>query len=444
VIRAFLLAAFTARTWRELGYALTGVFIAVPAFLLAVLGLGAGALSLFTVGLPPLVAVLAVARFTVVYFRAAARALLGWDWPAPVPLGARGWHRVVATLRDGTAWRALGYGLLRLPLSAATAYLSLVALAVGLIGATYPAWWFVAPTGFGALDRVSWAGTWPVAGQGLAALLAFPWVLRLLVWVDHLLVQALLTPSADRARIAALEASRAALRADAAAVLRRVERDLHDGTQARLVALGVTLSRIAGRTGDPAVRALVADARGTVTEALAELRDIVRGIHPPALDDGLGTALATLAARSAVPVEVAVDLPGRPSDATASALYFTVAELLTNVARHAGASRARLTLRAEGRWLRLTVSDDGHGGARPVPADRPGPVSGARASGDSGPAGSGSGGSGSGGSRSGGHGAAGSGLAGLVRRAEALDGTLEIDSPAGGPTVVTVSLPREG
>lgn len=216
---------------------------------------------------------------------------------------------------------------------------------------------------------------------------------------------ALLEPGPERARIAALEASRAALRADAAALLRRVERDLHDGPQARLVALGVTLSRIERRAGEPELRTMVAQARGAVVEALSELRDIVRGIHPPALDAGLSTAIETLAARSAVPVVVHVDLPRRPPPETESALYFSAAELLTNVAKHAAASRVRLDLRALGGMLRLTVTDDGDGGARP--------------------------------------GGKGTGLAGLVRRAESLDGALWVDSPSGGPTTITVELPCE-
>ena len=219
-------------------------------------------------------------------------------------------------------------------------------------------------------------------------------------------VRALLEPSPDQARIAALESSRAALRADAAALLRRVERDLHDGTQARLVALGVALSRVQRRVTDPLTRAMVTDTRNAVVEALAEMREIVRGIHPPALDDGLPTALETLAARSAIPVDVHVRLGGRASPATESALYFSAAELLTNVARHSGATRARLDLCQDGNTLRLAVSDDGHGGAR---AD-----------------------------------GIGTGLAGLARRAAALDGSLAVHSSPGGPTTVEITLPRDG
>jgi signal transduction histidine kinase len=250
-----------------------------------------------------------------------------------------------------------------------------------------------------------------VATGGAIVLLIFPWLMWPLVRLDRLLVGWLLTPGPAAERIARLESGRAALTAGAATTLRRLERDLHDGTQARLVSLGVALSRIErrldrlpGDTGE--IRELVSAARDSVTEGLAELRDIVRGIHPPALDDGLATALSTLATRSGLPVEVAVDLTAPPPGATASTVYFAAAELLTNAARHAGANRVALRLTEDSGALRLVVTDDGRGGAA------------AAATAD------------------------GTGLSGLARRAEALDGRLEIVSPAGGPTTVTMTLPR--
>jgi signal transduction histidine kinase len=394
-MRAFT-AFVDARTWREFGYLLVGAIMAVPAFALALLGIVFSALSLLTVGLPLLVAVLWLAHRTIGYFRAPARVFLGWGWPSPRPVGLR------RLIRDPVAWKAIAYCFLTFPVKVTGAYLGAFALVAGAAALTYPAWWFVTRTGWGVMDAYTWGGTWWLAAQGAVALLVFPWFVRLLVAVDRLLAYALLAPSRDQERIAALEAGRAVLRDDAAALLRRVERDLHDGTQARLVALGVALSRIEHRAGDDSLRDLAKDARGTVTDALAELRDIVRGLHPPALDDGLAVALASLAGRSAVPVDVTVELAGRPPDATASAVYFTVAELLTNVAKHAAATRARVDLREDRGRLRLVVSDDGRGGARPDPS--------------------------------------GTGLAGLARRAAALDGSLSIDSPAGGPTVVTVTL----
>ena len=151
---------------------------------------------------------------------------------------------------------------------------------------------------------------------------------------------------------------------------------------------------------------LVDEAHRGAKEAIAELRDIARGIHPPALDIGLEGALATLAARSAVPTEVSVDLHSRPSPAIEAIAYFCVAELLANVAQHAQASRASVSCAQQGTWLRLVVRDDGNGGAQ---VSRLGSSS--------------------------------SGLAGLTDRVHAVDGRLNLVSPPGGPTVVTVDLP---
>ncbi|MGH9137020.1 MAG: sensor histidine kinase [Acidimicrobiales bacterium] len=401
-----LRAPFSRRTPREVAYVLLTLLPAVPAFALALVGLVAGALSLVGVGLPVLAAVLAVGRLTVTYWRPLARATVGWDWPSPPRLGGRGaLRRVGAVLRDGVAWRALVYCLVKLPLSAVAAYGTIVGVAVGVPAATYPVWWLVSPTALGLLDHRPWIQTWLLAGQGALVLLVLPWFVRLLVAVDRALVNRLLAPDPARARIATLEASRDALAADAAATLRRVERDLHDGTQARLVMLGLLLVRLEGKVADPESRDLVEAARRQVVDGLDELREIIRGMHPPALDDGLPTALATLASRSALPVYFRSELRTRLTDAQAATLYFSAAELLANLARHAGATSAAMELRDAGDSIVLVVRDDGHGGAAPL--------------------------------------AHGTGLAGLDRRARALDGTLVVDSPPGGPTTVTVTLPKD-
>ena len=393
----------SARTWREYGYMLAGTLLGLPTFALALLGLTLVPLSLLTVGLPFLVGVLWVARRSVRWFRAPARAILGWEWPDPPPVP------LLRLIRDPHAWRALAYCFLTFPVKLSAAYVGGWVVFAGTVLVTYPLWFAVGHPDDGWLAVSSWPGTWWLAVQGAVALLAFPWFVRVLVLLDRWLAYGLLAPSGSQRRIAALEAGRSALQRDAVALMRRVERDLHDGTQARLVTLGVTLGRIERRSDDPAaVRDLVDDARGTVTEALAELRDIVRGLHPPALDDGLEVALGTLAGRSAVPVEVDVRLSRRPDDATASAIYFTATELLTNVARHARATRARIDLRDDPRWLTLTVTDDGRGGAGRAGA----------------------------GTETGG-----TGLDGLARRAAALDGSLTVQSPPGGPTVVTMLIP---
>ncbi|GAA2912763.1 sensor domain-containing protein [Streptomyces thioluteus] len=190
-----------------------------------------------------------------------------------------------------------------------------------------------------------------------------------------------------------------------AAELRRIERDLHDGAQARLVAMGMSLGTIEALVEkDPArAKRLLAAARADSAEALTELRDLVRGIHPPVLAErGLGDAVRALALRMPLPVEVTVDLPGRAPEPVESAAYFAVSEVLTNAVKHARATRIRVDLHHTEGMLRALVSDDGHGGAD---ASR------------------------------------GTGLPGIERRLGAFDGLLAISSPAGGPTLVTIGIP---
>ena len=242
---------------------------------------------------------------------------------------------------------------------------------------------------------------------------AAPWVMRGFVNVDRLLIRSLLGPDPMATRVRSLEQARTQTVDASAATLRRIERDLHDGTQAQLVALAMRLGMAKEKLEvDPEhvdlerVRELVDAAHRGAKEAIAELRDIARGIHPPALDIGLEGALATLAARSAVPTELSVDLQARPTPAIEAIAYFCVAELLANVAQHAQASRASVSCTQQGTWLRLVVRDDGTGGAQLTTV-----------------------------------GSSSSGLAGLADRVHAVDGQLYLVSPPGGPTVVTVDLP---
>jgi signal transduction histidine kinase len=214
-------------------------------------------------------------------------------------------------------------------------------------------------------------------------------------------------------RVQELERSRTSLVDDSAARLRQIERDLHDGAQAQMVAvtmkLGLAVKKLGGMTDgtgqtdlDRALELVVAAHRGA-KEAIAELRDLCRGIHPTVLDQGLGIALTTLAARSDLPVETVIDLPERPSAAIETIAYFCAAELLTNVTKHSGARHATLeAVHVPGLQLRVRVSDDGCGGAQ----------AGARG-----------------------------GLAGLADRIRTVDGRLQVSSPPGGPSVVTVELP---
>jgi signal transduction histidine kinase len=214
-------------------------------------------------------------------------------------------------------------------------------------------------------------------------------------------------------RVQELEQSRTRLVDDSAARLRRIERDLHDGAQAQMVAvtmkLGLAIKKLGGMTGGTGqgdldrVLELVTAAHRGAKEAIAELRDLCHGIHPPVLDQGLGIALTALAARSDLPVELVIDLPERPSAAIETIAYFCAAELLTNVTKHSGARHATLeAAHVPGLQLRVRVSDDGCGGARV--------------------------------------GASG-GLTGLTERIRTVDGRLQLSSPPGGPSVVTIELP---
>jgi signal transduction histidine kinase len=232
-------------------------------------------------------------------------------------------------------------------------------------------------------------------------------VAALELWIAyHLLV----APLPQRVR--ELEQSRARAVDDSAARLRRIERDLHDGAQAQMVAVAMKLGLAREKLGGAVdgteqadlerVLELVVAAHRGAKEAITELRDLARGIHPPVLDHGLGTALTTLAARSDVPVELVVDLPERPSAAIETIAYFCAAELLANVAKHSSARHATLEAVQLPGLLRVRVSDDGTGGA---------------------------------------HIEARGGLAGLAERVKTVDGRLQISSPPGGPTVVATELP---
>jgi hypothetical protein len=202
---------------------------------------------------------------------------------------------------------------------------------------------------------------------------------------------------------------------DATVRLRRIERDLHEGPQARLVAVAMQLGEAREQLGpdaDPEVVALIGSAHTTAKETLVELRDIARGIHPPALDAGLAVALETLTAQSVVPVQldVRVDETGPLSPSVASIAYYTVAELVTNAAKHAHACVVQVYVRQHDHTLNLAVSDDGRGGAQVCAPSQDGQRS---------------------------------GLAGLVERVRSVDGTFDLSSPVGGPTMVTVTLPTD-
>ncbi len=418
-----LRAPFEARTWREFGYLLLNLPMCLVGFVWTVtmLSVGAGLLVTF-VGLPLLALALAGCRAIGRVERARARALLWLDIEEPGPADHRGrgpLGRLGAQLGSGTNWRHVAYCLLHFPWGIATFTASISFLVYGWGLLTYPLWRWVFPVYFGQDGlqvygsddgRHGWWLHTPAdmllsVVVGGALVLAGPWLIRGMAHVDRFMVSGLLGPSRLASRVTELESDRGVVVDTAAADLRRIERDLHDGAQARLVALAMDLGLAKEKLlEDPkAGAAMVEEAHGEVKIALQELRDLARGIHPAILTDrGLGPALSAVAARCTVPVTVTVDLPARPVPAIEGIAYFTVSELLQNVSKHSGGSRAWVDVWQVEDRLMLHVGDDGRGGAS---AD------------------------------------AGSGLAGLAERLDSVDGVLVVDSPRGGPTRITAELP---
>ncbi|MET8150797.1 sensor histidine kinase [Actinoplanes sp. NPDC049668] len=350
--------------------------------------------------------------------RRLADRLLGVRVDAPPPRPSR---RIGAVVSDGPGWRALGYGLLKVPLAIPEGY-GAFCWVFGLVNLTYPVWWPLfrnhppgtrlgpvrALTPFGTIEARTFAGTFLIAAAGLAMLLVAPWLMRAGAALDVAAMRRLLGPRRLAERVRELQIARARAIDDAATMMRRLERDLHDGAQIRLATLAMNLGMAIEKLGAdgpppdlPQARELVALAHRGAKDALADLRDLVRGIHPPVLDNGIGDALATLATTSAVPVAVRVDLPDRPAPAIETIAYFCAAELLTNAAKHSRATRVALGVARSGERLILTAEDDGAGGADP---DGPG-------------------------------------LSGLARRIAVVAGRMRVHSPPGGPTRIEIELP---
>ncbi|WKX71959.1 sensor domain-containing protein [Streptomyces sp. XD-27] len=365
--------ALPAQSWREIAHLLANLPVALVGFVYVCVWLFPSVgLSLTVIGLPLVALGLGGARLLGAFERRRARALLLVDVDEPSPLPHRGYGGFFpwlwASLKDPVAWRSTLYAVIRLPWGVATFTITVTGLFV----------------------------LWPV----------LPWVARALTNVDRAMVRGLLSPSDElERRIAQLESDRGTVVDTAAADLRRIERDLHDGAQARLVALAMGLGLAKEKLlEDPdAAARMVDEAHGEVKLALQELRDLARGIHPAILTDrGLGPALSSVATRCTVPVAVSVDLAARPAPAIEGIAYFTVSELLQNISKHSGAKSASVELwRAKDRLL-IQVRDDGRGGATTT---------------------------------------GGSGLAGLAERLGSVDGLFVVDSPAGGPTAVTAELP---
>ncbi|MET8157936.1 sensor domain-containing protein [Sphaerisporangium sp. NPDC005289] len=398
-------------TWRAVPYLLLSMFWGVTWFVILLTGL---ALSFATVaiwvGLPLLVLTMLVWRGGAMLERRLLRLAFGVTIRDPYqPMAGGG---VLARLRrlfaDPATYKDLGYLFLLLPLGLVE---SLATFTLGVVSGaliTQPILvLFGVPTRVSErllIDTLPEALPWVPAG--LALLCVTLYVVRGMAWIHGMLAGALLG-AGDEARVRHLQASRARGVDAAEAERRRIERDLHDGAQQRLLAVVLDLGRAQAKfdTEPDEARGLLAQAHAGTKAAIAELRDLARGIYPAILTDrGLDAALSALAARAPVRVTVSVDIADRPPAAVESIAYFIVAESLANIAKHSMATEASVSVGRQEQRVVVEVRDNGVGGAGARP---------------------------------------GGGLAGLADRAATIDGTLTVESPPGGPTLVRAALPCE-
>ena len=404
------------RTYGRILYMLLALPVGVAefSFLVAAISFGFGT-AVTLIGIPILIGTVWAWRWLADFERRLVGRLLGVRIPSPYrpdPVGGRIWVRVAARLADPATWKDLAFLLLQLPLGIVAFTAAAVVLGAGLGALLAPAYHWALPEG-------SWAGPFDTGSLGSAFALVPLGALVLLVGIPALgalgrlygwLAAQLLGSNADpvlTARVSELQDARSRIIAAADAERRRIERDLHDGAQQRLVALALNLRMAEQRAadGDPTAAELVRQAGEEAQHALRELRDLARGIHPAILTNrGLAAALDDLAARATVPTEVLAVPDERLPDAVEAAAYFVVSECLANIGKHAQATSATVSVAdADGR-LEVVVADDGVGGAELT---------------------------------------GGSGIQGLGDRVGALSGTLAVESPAGEGTRVTASIPLE-
>ncbi|MEV0096637.1 histidine kinase [Streptomyces sp. NPDC050738] len=397
-------APWSAWAWRNTAFAVAGV----PMAALIALALA------FTFSHPSakhivstLVFVLLLNPLLTAVQRSRFWSLLGLDIPKIRWRNARYTVRGLAgRLRAESTWRQYGYHLVVSPLAGLAGALVVCAWIAGAAGALVFSWVWALP-----LDArlPGWTDAYVLLTVvGVLLLLAAPWLAAAVVRVDTNAAAALLGPNRAKElerRVEDLAESRAGVVDAADLERRRIERDLHDGAQQRLVALAMNLGIARATLTDlpPEARAVIDEAHREAKEAIEELNNLVRGLHPAVLEDrGLDAALSGIAARAPLPVELSVDIAVRPSPTVEAVAYFVVSETLANVAKHARAEHVSVQLERIGDRLRVTVTDDGVGGADT---------------------------------------SRGTGLAGLAKRVGSVDGTIRINSPRGGPTVITVELP---
>jgi signal transduction histidine kinase len=416
-------AVGSSRFWRGIGYLLSGLPVGIVAFVVAITGfaLGLGTFVIW-IGLPVLVLTLRAARGLAVVERrstewATGRALPPHHYREP---RGRGIARLFRSLVEPQSWRDMLHAVVAFPVRLVTFILAVAWTVGGLGGLLYVTWQWALP-----VDDEGHGLYWLLSGDnarlgeiavttvlGAVMVATSPFLVRGLVATRAGLARGLLTnqTAALRARAAQLESSRRAAVQAEAQTLRRLERDIHDGPQQRLVRLNMDLETVARRLDDDPdkARPLVAEALEHSREALGELRALSRGIAPPILADrGLGPALAAAAARCPVQVSLDVVLPHgeRLAAAVENTAYFVVTEALTNVAKHAHATLCTVQVSADAERVLVQVRDDGRGGA---------------------------------------HLGKGHGLAGLADRLATVEGALDVVSPPGGPTVLTAEIPLAG
>jgi signal transduction histidine kinase len=399
-------------------------FIALGLAILAEIGIAFFVLNVVAVpliavwvGIPLLLVFVPCVRWFANCHRVIYGGVLGQAIPRPYkkpPMkGLLMWLRT--TLTDPATWRDIAWLLVNAVVGFALNLLSAVLFLASIFYLIYPFLVWVTPDGvftepFGGLFTVNVATSFVMVPFGLIAFMIWLGAGERLLKASAHIGKSLLGPteSAQLAiRVRELSESRAETVDTQAAELRRIERDLHDGAQARLAALSMNLGMAEEMVArDPAqAAALLTEARESASTALSELRDLVRGIHPPVLADrGLEGAVKALALSMPFKVDVTIDLPGRPPAPVESAAYFAIAEALANALKHAAATTAWVQLTHENERLHILVGDDGVGGATVRP---------------------------------------GGGLYGIERRLAAFDGTLTVASPTGGPTTVIMELPCE-
>ncbi len=380
--------------------------------LVTLVSTGAG-MAITLVGLPLLLFTMVLWTYGARVERWRVAVLLGVSIPSPY----RSWpaspwlSRLRAFVMDPAVWRDVLYLVLLFPIGVAEFVILVVAVSVPLGALTLPLYVWAIPSeaapNIGSVRFDTVPEALALAAIGVPLLLLMPYVLRGVAKGHAMLARALLGPGqADlAARVDQLGSSRTRVLDEALRERRRIERDLHDGIQQQLTALALDLgmAREKLEVDEAGGAALVAKAHEESKAALAGLRDLIRGISPAILADrGLDAAVSALAARCPVPVELDIDLPRRLPEVVETTAYFVVAESLTNIARHSGATEARVSARMVDRDVVVEVWDNGGGSAQPRP---------------------------------------GSGLAGLADRAAGLDGRLIVDSPPGGPTLVCAELP---